>query len=338
MKILVIGGTRFVGRHIVAHALRRGHTLTLFNRGQSNPGLFADQGVEEVHGDRDGDLQRLAGRRWDAVIDTSGYVPRIVRASAEFLAQATDVYLFISTISVYADPLAPHSDEDAPLATLADESTEEATGETYGGLKVLCERVVQEAFDAGALIVRPGLVVGPDDHTDRFTYWPVRVARGGRVLAPGDGSQPVQFIDVRDLAAWCVHLLETGTRGVFHATGPAERLTLQRFLQTCRENTGSDAQFTWVDDEFLLEREVRPYVDLPLWIPGAEGEAHGTMDIGRAVAAGLSLRPLEETIVDTLQWASQRDASHPWRAGLSAEREAQLLTEWDQAQAEKGER
>lgn len=334
MDLLIMGGTRFVGRHIVTTALERGHTVTLFNRGRSNPGLFADQGVEEIHGDRDGDIGLLAGRQWDAVVDVNGYLPRIVRASAELLAPVVDQYLFISSISVYASPWQPHSNEDAPLATLEDPEVEEVTSETYGGLKVLCEKVVQEVYGSRALIVRPGLIVGPDDYTDRFTYWPVRVARGGRVLAPGDGSQPVQFIDVRDLASWCIHLLETRQYGVFNATGPAERLSFQQFLFTCREVTGSDARFIWVSDAFLQRHDVQPYRDLPHWVPGEAAEAHGTIDISRAIAAGLTFRPLQDTIARTLQWAAELDEGHEWRAGLSPEREQELLQAWEEGEGE----
>lgn len=332
MDILIIGGTRFVGRHIVEIAMRRGHSLTLFNRGQSNPGLF--DGVQEVHGDRDGDLHLLSGMRWDAVVDTCGYVPRIVRASAKFLAHSVQSYLFISTISVYRDPLSPHADEEAPLAALDDPTTEEITAESYGALKVLCERAVSDVYGERALIIRPGLIVGPYDPTDRFTYWPVRVARGGTVLAPGDGSLPVQFIDVRDLGAWIVDCLENHACGIYNATGPAEPLTLRRLLQACRDMAGSDASFSWVDDGFLVEKGVRPYVDLPLWIPGEDGIAHGTVQITRALEDGLQIRSLRETITDTWRWAAERDAAYTWRAGLAAEREARLLRQWIEVQEE----
>ena len=328
MNILIIGGTRFVGRHIVEAARRRGHSLTLFNRGRSNPGLF--EGVEEIHGDRDGDLALLAGRRWDAVIDTSGYVPRIVRASAELLSPAVDRYLFISTISVYSDPLPPHSNEGAPLATLADPNVEEISGETYGALKVLCEQAVQNIFGSRALIIRPGLVVGPHDPTDRFTYWPARVERAGRVLAPGDGSFPVQFIDARDLGQWTVGLVEAGKNGTYNATGPAGILTMEQFLDACRDATGSDAQFTWVGDDFLLAHEVNPWTELPLWIPGEEGVAFGTVQIDRALQDGLAFRPLRDTVLDTLAWAASRPDDHQWLGGLSPEREKALLSAWDE--------
>lgn len=326
MNLLVIGGTRFVGRHIVENALERGHTLTLFNRGQSNPGLFP--AVEEIHGDRDGDLHLLARRRWDAVIDTSGYIPRVVRASAEFLAQATEHYVFISTISVYRNPLSPHAGEDAPLATTSNPDAEEVTGENYGALKALCEQAVEEVYGARALIIRPGLIVGPHDPTDRFTYWPVRVARGGEVLAPGHPSTPVQFIDARDLAQWTVTQVENRRNGTYNATGPAELTTREAVLHACSDTTGSDAQFTWVDDPFLLEHDVTPFTEMPLWLPGDDAVAYGTVQIQRALNDGLTFRPLRETIADTLHWASSRGGEYEWRGGLSPEREQALLEEW----------
>jgi 2'-hydroxyisoflavone reductase len=250
MRILVLGGTVFVGRHTVELALERGHEVSMFNRGQSNPGLF--QGIDEIRGDRQKDLDRLAGRSWDAVIDTSGYLPRIVGASARALAESVPHYTFISSISAYARLSEPGMDEDAPLGELSAAGSEDI-GKDYGALKVLCEQEVQAAYPAGALIIRPGLIVGPHDPTDRFTYWPVRAAEGGEVLAPGDPGRPVQVIDARDLAAWNLDLVERGVTGVFNATGPVTRMTMGRMLEACREGIGSDATFTWLDEAFLLE-------------------------------------------------------------------------------------
>jgi len=320
MNLLVLGGTRFVGRHIVQAARERGHTVTLFNRGKSDPNLFPD--VETLIGDRNGDLSALQGRHWDAVIDTSGYVPRVVRASAELLAAAAEHYTFISTISVYADDIAPHADEDAPLRELDDPSVEEVTGETYGGLKVLCERAVREVFPE-ACIVRPGLVVGPHDPTDRFTYWPHRVAQGGEVLAPGGPDVPVQFIDARDLAAWTVACTEARRGGVYNAVTPADSLTFGELLTTCRQVSGSDARFTWVEEGFLREQGVTPD-DLPLWLP--EHSAFFRLSSERAVDAGLSFRPLEATVRDTLAWDRAREEA--FKGGLSREREGELLSAW----------
>lgn len=330
MKMLILGGTRFLGRHLVEAALARQHEVTLFNRGQSNPGLFP--GVREVYGDRDGDLatlaEALATDGWDAVIDTCGYVPRVVRAATELLAGEVPHYTFISTISVYSDFAAEGITEDAPLATMADETVEELTGETYGALKVLCEQVVSDVYPEGALIIRPGLIVGPHDPTDRFTYWPVRIAKGGKVLAPGSGEVPVQFIDVRDLAAWTIRLVEEGATGVYNATGPAERLSLREFLEITRNSTGSNARFVWVHEAFLLEQGIQPWMEIPLWIPGEEGLGLGTVNVEKAKAAGLTFRPLPETIRDTLAWAAARPDEHEWQAGLKREREQELLAAW----------
>ena len=335
MKILILGGTVFVGRHLVENALQRSHEVTLFNRGQHNPELYPE--VEKLRGDRDGDLTALEGRRWDAVIDTSGYIPRIVRASVEQLAGSVDHYTFISTISVFADTSRPDMNEDAPLGTLSDESVEEVTGETYGPLKVLCERAVQQGMPGSALIVRPGLIVGPDDPTDRFTYWPHRVARGGEVLAPGLPELPVQFIDVRDLAEWTIRMVEERQTGTYNATGPDYVLDMERVLDACRQVSGSDARFTWIPDSWLLERGVTPWMELPLWVTGSE-ERRGfhTIDVGRAVTAGLTFRPLEHTVRDTLDWDATRPADHAWRAGMAPEREQELLTAWHAEKAQAG--
>src|SRR5579872_4273010 len=234
MKLLILGGTVFLGRHIVEAALARGHEVTLFNRGQHNPDLFPE--VEKLRGDRNGDLAALQGRQWDAAIDTSGFVPRVVRASAEALANAVKHYTFISSISVYADFTKLGIDESSPVAKLVDESVEEVTGETYGGLKALCEQAAEEALPGKVLIVRPGLIVGPDDQTDRFTYWPYRVAQGGEMLAPGRPAHQEQFIDVRDLAQWIVRMVEAGKTGVYNATGPDYVLSTQQLLEVCKRS------------------------------------------------------------------------------------------------------
>jgi 2'-hydroxyisoflavone reductase len=325
LRLLILGGTRFVGRHLVEAALARGHTLTLFNRGQSNPALFPD--VEHITGDRAADLAQLRGRSWDVVIDTCGYVPRIVRASAQALVRAAERYAFISSVSVYAEDNPRGMDEDSPLAKLADETVEEVTGETYGGLKVLCERAVQQTYAKQALIVRPGLIVGPHDPTDRFTYWPWRIAQGGEVLAPGDPDQPQQIIDARDLAAWLVRLVEKQHAGVFNAVGPDYALNTRRMLETCVAECNPRTQLTWVSEEFLLQAGVQPWSEIPVWVPEKEC-AFDTASNARAIAAGLTFRPLEETIRDTLAWARTRPLDHAWRAGLTREREAELLQHW----------
>ncbi|MBM4118266.1 NAD-dependent epimerase/dehydratase family protein [bacterium] len=325
MRLLILGGTVFLGKHIAEAALAAGHTVTLFNRGRTNADTFAGRaGVETIHGDRDGGLAALGTGTWDAVVDTSGYLPRVVGQSAHALAGRVERYLFISTISVYADPPPAGVHEDSPLASLADPSVELVNGETYGGLKVLCEAAVRAAQGARALIVRPGLIVGPDDPTDRFSYWPLRAARGGRILAPGRPDAPTQLIDVRDLAAWTIRLLAAGRTGVFNATGPAAPIGLGELLETCLRAVGGDGELVWLDEAFLLEQGVVPFTELPCWVPSA-GEGLLRTAIDRALAADLQLRPLEETARDTLAWRQPLVAARPLRAGLDAEREAALL-------------
>jgi 2'-hydroxyisoflavone reductase len=330
MRLLILGGTVFLGRHIVEAALQRGHTVTLFNRGQHNAELFPQ--VERLRGDRraEGGLDVLKGRAWDVVIDTCGYIPREVRASAGLLAGAVERYLFISTESVYADFRTAGIDESYPTGTLADESVEDVTGETYGPLKVLCERAAEAALPGRTLILRPGLIVGPHDPTDRFTYWPARVARGGEMLAPARPDYPIQFIDVRDLAGWTVTLAEQRATGTFNADGLPNAVTLGALLETSRAQSSSNAPVQWVAESFLLEHKVAPWSELPLWIPEGDGDAVGfaTISVHKARDAGLVQRPLAETVRDTLAWLATRPADHQWRAGLTPEREAELLQRW----------
>ncbi|MBX3001663.1 MAG: NAD-dependent epimerase/dehydratase family protein [Caldilineaceae bacterium] len=325
MKLLILGGTIFLGRHLVEAAQRRGHEITLFNRGRHNADLFP--AVEKLRGDRSTDLSALEGRRWDAVIDTCGYIPRIVRRSAELLAGNVDHYTFVSSLSVYADFSQPGIDERAPVGRLDDPTVEEVTGETYGPLKALCEEAAEAAMPSRVFNVRPGLIVGPHDPTDRFTYWPVRVADGGDILAPSRPDYPTEIIDVRDLAAWIVHMAEKRNAGVYNATGHA--LTLGSILETSRYVSGSDAQIHWADEAFLLEKGVQPWQEMPLWVgddPSMAGFAYFNID--KAVADGLTFCPLDVTVRDTLAWAATRPADHQWRAGISRQREAELLKEW----------
>ena len=324
MRLLILGGTIFLGRHLVDAALAAGHELTLFNRGQHNPELFPE--VEKLRGDRDGGLETLKGRRWNAVIDTCGYVPRVVSQSAELLAYAVDRYVFISTISVYADASRPGISEDNPLAD-PETGTEEITGDSYGPLKVACEKAVERAFPDRSLIIRPGLIVGPNDPTDRFTYWPVRLHRGGEVLAPEPKSAPAQVIDVRDLAAWTIQMLEREATGVYNATGPARPINMEDMLGECQKEVGPEARLQWLPADALLAAGVGPWIDLPLWLPGDEMAGLLAIDISRALKTGLAFRPLRETARDTLVWAQSRPANHAWRAGLSHEREQELLTD-----------
>ncbi len=331
MKLLILGGTVFLGRHLVEAALERGHQVTLFNRGQHNPELFPN--VEKLRGDRDPNvgegLFALAGRRWDVVIDTCGYIPRIVQASAELLAGAVARYVFISSLSVYADFSQPGMDESAPVAVLEDPTVEKVTGETYGPLKALCEQAAEAALPGRVLNIRPGLIVGPHDPTDRFTYWPVRVGRGGQVLCPSGPDYPEEMIDARDLAEWTIRMAEEGKTGVYNATGPDYDLTLGEILETSRRVSGSDAAFVWVDSEFLLKQGVQPWMEMPLWIgESPEYAGFARVSCSRAVADGLTYRPLAETIQDTLDWAASRPEDYEWRAGLTAEKEAELLNKW----------
>jgi 2'-hydroxyisoflavone reductase len=328
LKILVLGGTGFLGPHLVEAMKKRGHTPTLFNRGKTRPELFPD--VEKLRGDRDGDLTALKDRKWDAVIDTSGYVPRIVRASAELLAPNVRQYVFISSISVYAETVTPNPDETHPVLTIPDPKTEEVM-ENYGALKALCEQAAESALPGRTTNIRPGLIVGPGDPTDRFTYWPVRVAAGGEVLAPGTRTDPIQIIDVRDLADFILTTLEKGHVGVFNATGPQHTLTIEAALTACKAASGSDATFTWADAKWLESRQVMPWSDMPAWVPfEADGVGMSTIRTTKAIAHGLTYRPLDDTLRATLEWwqtlPPERRAKP--RAGITRERETTVLAAW----------
>ncbi|HKR01139.1 MAG TPA: NAD-dependent epimerase/dehydratase family protein [Pyrinomonadaceae bacterium] len=342
MKLLIIGGTRFVGRHLVAAALAHNHEVTVFNRGKFRPADLPD--VETIHGDRNSDLDRLRGRRWDAVVDACGYLPRTVRASAEALSSSVDRYVFISSLSVHPDFSRSGMDETAPVATLTAEQLEKANaidtsgqpsalsyGKMYGGLKALCERAAEEALPDRVLILRPGLIIGPDDYTDRFTYWVVRVARGGEVLAPGRPDCYVQFIDARDLAEWAVRMIEGRETGVYNTNGLPHTLTMERVLEECKAVSGSDASLTWVSDDFLLQEGVVPWGEMPLWMPEEEApHARGFMFINcdKAIAAGLTFRPLSDTIRDTLAWYRTAPPREELKAGLAPDKEERLLRKW----------
>jgi 2'-hydroxyisoflavone reductase len=323
MDLLILGGTGFLGRYLVKAALGDGHRPTLFNRGLSEPGLFPE--VEKLEGDRDGDLSALRGRRWDAVIDTCGYVPRVVGASARILADAVDHYTFISSISVYSDDIALGADEGAQVRELPDPTIEEVTGETYGGLKALCERAVEETMPGRVLNVRPGLISGPHDPTDRFTYWPRRVAAGGEVLAPDHEERKVQYIDVRDLASWIVKMLEERRTGTFNAAGPDYELRMGRLLEECEAVAGAEP--VWVSEDFLEKKGVEPFTELPLWVP-RKYAAMLAVDRSKAIEAGFAFRPLSETIEDVLDWDRATGAGREPAAGLRPEREQELLRAW----------
>ncbi len=323
MRMLVLGGTAFLGRHIVERALARGHDLTLFNRGRTRPELHPD--VEKLRGDRDGDLAALAGRSFDAVVDTSGYVPRIVRETITALGEVGH-YTFVSSISVYADASTAPT-EDSPVAELA-EPTEDWRS-AYGELKADCEDVVCEAFP-GAFIVRPGLIVGPWDPTGRFTYWPQRLADGGRVLAPAPPEAAAQVIDARDLAAFVVSAAERGLSGTFNAVDrPTTRAEL---LATCNRVAGAEAELVWVDGEFLAAQGVGEWLELPLWVHSAELAGLLAVDPARAFAAGLETRPLADTVRDTLEWVGSGEAPVT-EAGLARAKEERLLRAWAERSA-----
>lgn len=324
MHILVIGGTRFVGRHIVECALARGHQLTLFHRGHTGKGLFD---VEEIFGDRDGETDVLMGRQWDAVIDTCGYVPRVVEQTADVLAESVGLYCFISTISVYSDDQEGPMSEDSKLIRFDKvPESEEITGESYGAFKALCEDAVTSICGAAkTLIIRPGLVVGPHDPSDRFTYWVDRFSRTDPVLLPDRGDLPMQFIDARDLAAFTVRMVEEKATGVFNAVGPAERTTLADIWRACQDNCDGRPEIVTVSDEFLATKEVRDWVDLPLVLE--RGTDKHTADIKRALSRGISFRPMPETVRDTAEWHLRREVIE-LKAGLSRERERELIAEW----------
>lgn len=334
MKILILGGTRFLGRAITEAALRRGHELTLFNRGKENPELFPE--VEKLTGDRGGDLSVLEDGEWDAVIDTCGFVPRVVRESARLLAARAGHYIFISSASVYDELEVPGIGEQHPVGQLALSEAEEMTegmtnppnNEYYGELKSLCEQEVQKEFSGSSLIIRPGLIVGPYDFTGRFSYWVNRVAKGGEVLAPGRRDKQVQFIDVGDLAEWIIRMAEQQNSGVFNAAGPEKALTMEAFLYECKRALKSDAEFIWVEEAFLLENEVGYWMELPLWIPDKERmEGFLSLDIHKALEAGLTFRPLSETIRDTREWEIEHEALER-KAGLALDKEQRVLDKW----------
>jgi 2'-hydroxyisoflavone reductase len=319
VRLLVLGGTKFLGRAAVEAALARGHEVTLFNRGETNPELFPE--AERLRGDRTDPRTRsvLRDREWDAVIDPSGFVPGVVRASADLLADAVGHYLFVSSVSVYASQAAPN-DEDSPLAELGDMPDDRLLEDfsNYGALKALCEAAVAESFGERQTSVRPGLIVGAHDPTGRFTYWPHRIARGGEVLAPAPPERRVQFVDARDLGPWLVDLCERRAAGAYNATHPGR--SWGDVLETCREVTKSDATFTWVPEAFLVEHDVGEWMELPMWIQDPEEAALHQTDVSRAIEAGLGFRPLEETVRDTLELARTTA-----EAGLGPEREAELL-------------
>jgi len=339
LKILILGGTAFLGPAVVHEARSRGHEITLFNRGKTNTELFPD--LEKLTGDRFGDLASLEGRDWDVVIDNSGYIPSTVKDSATLLAERVKQYIFISSISVYGDFKEIGITEDSAVGVITDEEIAAAktmrdiTGANYGPLKALCEQAAEAALPGRTCNIRPGLIVGPMDRSDRFTYWPVRIARGGEVLVPDKPDVPTEIIDVRDLAAFIVKCAEDDINGVFNATSPPEELTMGELFDTCKKVSGSDAEFTWVSKEFLDENEVAAWSDMPVWVPlDGDDAGHPYVRVDRALKAGLTYRPISETVRGTLDWwttVPQERKDKPMRSGLTAEREAELLAKWHAA-------
>ena len=331
VKILVIGGSRFLGRHVVDAARTRGHVVTVFNRGRSPEPLPSD--VRTIQGDRATDLHLLGGRQWDAVVDTCGYYPDDVRSAVVALADRVEQYVFISSLSVYSNFSAPGLDERTPTRP-APPPTAALDSSSYGALKAQCERVAEHVLPGRVLVVRAGALVGPRDDVGRLTYWVKRVARGGHLLAPGAPDRRVQLVDARDVAEWIVRLAEVRQSGTFNVTGPDYRLTFDALLTTIARVTGSDARLVWAPDDFLLANDVAPWTELPFWLP-AVGEVRSffDVDISRAIATGIAFRPLEESIADTIDWAEShhgtaaaRDYGVPLETpGLDPERERELL-------------
>ncbi len=326
MRILILGGTRFIGPHVVRHAKEGGHELTLFNRGKTDPEAFPD--CEQLRGDREsGDVDALTTGEWDAVIDTCAFYPRVVDEALTALQGRARHYLIVSTISVY-DPFDPEGfDEDARLAVTDRPEAEEVTPENYGALKVLCERAAKR-FEGGVTIVRPGLVAGPGDTTDRFTYWPVKFDAQEEVLVPGTPDDPIQYIDVRDLAEFMVGLVASSTEGVFNAVTPRGAHSMGELVERCLDASSTGAEPVWVSADFLHAREVKAWRDLPAWVPPGSplaGVPHAIST--RAVDAGLTFRTLGQTVSDTLHWF-ERERGDDLGAGLSQARERELLAEW----------
>jgi 2'-hydroxyisoflavone reductase len=334
LEILILGGTRFIGVHMTELALKRGHKITFFNRGRTKTDLFPE--IERIKGDRNGELDGLKGRRFDAVVDNSGYVPRHVKLSAELLAPNVQQYVFVSSISVYPNFAEPRT-EASPVGKLADETVEKVDGETYGPLKALCEQAAERAMPGRTTVIRPGLIVGPDDNTDRFTYWPARAARGGEFIAPGSPADGIQVIDARDLAAFTLDSIERKSLGIYNLVSPPGMFTMGQLIDASVAEAKAQAKpatspiATWIDADFLAAQQVAPWAEMPVWIParGDEAAFAGT-SAERALQAGLKVTPLAKTVADTLAWHLKRPAAEQQalKAGLAADKEAKVLQAW----------
>jgi 2'-hydroxyisoflavone reductase len=334
LKILILGGTRFIGLHMTELALARGHTLTFFNRGKTHTDRYP--GIERIKGDRNGEIGGLKDREWDVVIDNSGYVPRHVRLSAELLAPKVKQYVFTSSISVYPD-FSVRRDESSPVGKLADETVEKVDGDTYGPLKALCEQAVRKAYGERAMVIRPGLIVGPDDNTDRFTYWPARAACGGEFIAPGAPGDPFQVIDVRDLARFTIDSIEGGVAGTYNLVSDPDRFRFGELTDACiaaakkQARPASPPRAVYLPAEFLAEQKVEPWSEMPVWLParGEEAAFAGTSNAA-ARARGLTITPLGKTVDDTMAWHLARPAEEreKLKSGIAADKEASVLAAW----------
>ncbi|NVK22805.1 MAG: NAD-dependent epimerase/dehydratase family protein [Kangiellaceae bacterium] len=334
LNILFMGGTGFLGPHTVKAAIDAGHKVTLFNRGKTKPTLYPELlgSLPLIKGDRKtDDIKQLKDSKWDLVIDTSSYYPRVVDMLLDQVADNIGQYILISTISVYADWSQKNMDESAAVGTLDDPTTEQVTGETYGPLKALCEQAAQKRLGERATIIRPGLIVGPGDKTDRFTYWPVRIAKGGDVLCPSEGKDFIQIIDVRDLAEWTIHCANKKISGVFNAQTNANDITIGELLTNCKMTLNPKANLVWVPTEFLESQSVAPWGEMPTWFPPkGDFAGAGTMSSKKAYANGLQQRPLKTIIKDTFDWFSSlpEERKGQLRAGIAAEKEAKVLAAW----------
>ncbi|HJW39035.1 MAG TPA: NAD-dependent epimerase/dehydratase family protein [Candidatus Udaeobacter sp.] len=339
LRILILGGTGFTGPYQVRYALSRGHKVTTFNRGKTHPGELPNE-VEQLIGDRNCQLDSLKNRRWDVAIDNPTTLPAWVRDAAQILKGNVERYVFVSTISVYGE-VKTGPDENAPVEKYEGADPYKETLEamkaggykTYGPLKALSEKEAERWFPGKTLIIRPGLIVGPRDETDRFTYWPVRIDRAGEVLAPGSPADPVQFIDARDLAEWTIRMAENRETGIYNATGPTKPSGIGAMLGGIKSALRSDAKFTWVSEDFLTDQKVQPWSDMPVWTGKDSGLARAKID--RALSKGLTFRPLAETARDTLVWFKSlpQDRQAKLHAGLTPERETQVLAAWKKRNA-----
>jgi 2'-hydroxyisoflavone reductase len=342
MKILVLGGSRFLGRTFVETAQKQNHEVTIFNRGNQNEGL---KDVEIITGDRLGELNELKNRYWDAVLDTSGFIPSSVLKSTQVLKDRVKHYTFISSISVYKDWIKENFDENYPVYEMSLVKANELSKDGdiykyYGQFKALCEVIAEKNMPGCVANIRAGQLIGPNDYTDRIPYWIHRIAKGGKVLAPGNPNRPVQLIDNKDHSNWILKLMTKVTTGTFNGTGPDYILTMKDFLETCIKVTRSDAEIVWVSEKFLLDNKVAPWTEMPLWVPEEfplepdlkePWKGAFTVNIEKAIGSGLTFRPLADSLADIYEWEKQRNLGEgDWKSGMRADREKELLQLWSQ--------